>query len=209
MLRNARRSVVVTILLALALVGGVHAQVSYTGIPRHLFEYSASQQRSSQWCWAASIQMILNYHGVAISQEEIVHRTFGADIYGNLPDMPGTFQVITANLNNWGFDRNGRRYLVQASFGGGPPPPDMLLNEVSQGYPVLLAYQNGPNTGHAVVATAASYQPHGYSRIVTSIVVRDPWPNPENIRNNGRVEYQAASLAAVMTNYWIIRVIRQ
>ena len=49
------------------------------GIPTETFNFVASTQRSTNWCWAASIQMTLNYYGVAITQEEIVARTYGTD----------------------------------------------------------------------------------------------------------------------------------
>ncbi|MBK9459520.1 MAG: hypothetical protein IPN94_08810 [Sphingobacteriales bacterium] len=41
--------------------------------------------------------------------------------HGNLPNWTGNFQVITANLNNWSFDNNGRAYAVQASLNLGAP----------------------------------------------------------------------------------------
>jgi hypothetical protein len=183
-------------------------QAQYVGIPSATFNYVYSAQANSQWCWAASIQMILNYYGVDIAQEEIVRRSFGSDPYGNLPNWPGSFQVITANLNNWGIDANGQRYRVQAVFGNGPPVPSMLLQELSNGQPVLIAYMTGPSSGHAVVATAASYTPSPAGPVVQSIVVRDPWPSPENMGTNGRREYPGAALASQMRHYWIIRVQR-
>jgi hypothetical protein len=60
---------------------------------------------------------------------------------------------------------------------------------VSRGLPVLIAYMNGPNPGHAVVTTAASYQPTASGAMVMSIIGRDPWPSSENRRKQrkGRV----------------------
>src|SRR5690554_5984762 len=90
-------------------------QVSYVGIQSSNFNYFASSQRNSNWCWAASLQMIFNYYGVGISQEQIVARSYGVDPYGRLPNWTGSFQVITANLNNWNIDNFGRQYGVSAS----------------------------------------------------------------------------------------------
>ena len=183
------------------------AQAVYAGIPRQRFDYTYSSQRNSEWCWAAAIQMVLNYYGVRISQEDIVARSFGVDPRtGTLPDWPGSFQVISANLNGWSIDEGGSRYMVSSQIGWGAPPPAFLLNEVANQRPVILAYMSTPTSGHAVVATAVSYTPSYSGPIIQSIIVRDPWPSGVNIANNGRVEYPGYMLASHMTTYWIIRV---
>ncbi len=180
----------------------------YVGIPAGKLYYVAAPQRKSQWCWAASIQMVLNYYGVAINQEDIVARTYGADWCGKLPDWPGSFQAVTANLNNWSIDNLGQQYMVQANLFVGAPRVDILLHELSQGFPLIIGYHCAPQCGHAVVVTAASYIQGANGPIIQSIVVRDPWPSPENIANRGRVEYPAANLALLMDAHWYIRVSR-
>ena len=72
------------------------------GVPSDEFEYfaapqSSGRQRQTNWCWAASIQMVLNYHGINASQEEIVARCFG-----ELVDRPGQPADILGTLNGWG-----------------------------------------------------------------------------------------------------------
>jgi hypothetical protein len=153
--------------------------------------------------------MVLNYYGLSVSQESIVAQSFGVDPAGNLPDWPGSFQVITANLNGWRVDAGGTSYVVSAQLGWGAPPPAVLLNEVASQRPVILAYMSGPTSGHAVVATAVSFIPSYYGPAVQSIIVRDPWPSGFNLANNGRVEYPGRVLATQMTAYWIIRVQHQ
>jgi hypothetical protein len=178
----------------------------YVGIPREHFNGSYAEQESEHWCWAASIQMILDYYGVVITQEHIVARSFGLDPRGRLPDFSGSFQVITANLNLESFDLTGRRYQVQAKFGAGAPRPNMLLEELNAQFPMLLCYRNAANRGHVVVATGASYVPSPDGPSVESVVVRDPWPSPENRWSLGRVEHSGLSLASRMTAHWQIRV---
>ncbi len=181
-------------------------QPQYVGIPSAQMNFVAAAQNNSQWCWAASIQMVLNYYGVSISQEQIVARTYGVDPYGNLPNWAGSFQAITANLNNWNVDNFGNHYSVMASLNWGAPSPAVLLQELSQGRPVIVGYSSGPSTGHAVVITAASYIPSASGPIIQSVVARDPWPSPQNIQTAGRVEYPGAQFGSLMQAYWYVRV---
>lgn len=189
-----------------AQTGYPRQQAQYVGIPSAQMNFYAAAQNNSQWCWAASIQMVLNYYGVNIQQEQIVARTYGRDPYGRLPNWTGSFGVITANLNNWNVDNRGRNYGVRASVNRGAPTPTILIRELSQGRPVIVGYRSGPNSGHAVVITAVSYTSSPRGPVIQSVVVRDPWPSARNRRNNGRVEYRGAEFAAKMQAYWYIRV---
>ncbi|MBN2730353.1 MAG: C39 family peptidase [Bacteroidales bacterium] len=187
-------------------------QPTYAGIRSDVLNYYAAQygdtyQKNSQWCWAASIKMVLNYYGVSISQEQIVSRTYGTDNFGSLPDWPGSMQAVHANLNNWGIDNFGQKYSVSASFGMGAPTPAYLINELSNGHPVIIGYNTG-NGGHAVVVTAVSYINTYNGPMIQTIVVRDPWPSAENLASNGRVEYPGSYLASKIQAYWYIRVYR-
>ncbi len=180
-------------------------QAQYVGIQSSKMNFYAASQRNSNWCWAASIQMVLNYYGVDISQEQIVARTYGSDPYGRLPNWAGSFPAITANLNNWNVDNAGNPYVVASSMNWGAPTPSVLLRELSQGHPVLAGYRSGPGSGHAVVITAASFLQTRSGPVIASVVVRDPWPSPENVGNYGRVEYPGAQFASVIEAYWYIR----
>ncbi len=176
------------------------------GIKSDVFSYYASPQHNSNWCWAASLQMIFNYYGINITQEQIVARSYGADPNGELPNWAGNWQVITANLNNWSVDNNGRQYLVRAVFNQGPPNPAYLVAELAAGRPVLIGYQSGPNSGHAVVITACRYIETYYGPVIQSIIVRDPWPDPDNVANEGRKEWRGIDLANLIQGHWFIEV---
>ena len=178
----------------------------YVGINSGAMNYFAASQQNSQWSWAASIQMVLNGYGVNINQQQIVAKTYGSDQFGNLPNWPGSFQAIHHNLNNWNIDNFGYPYLVQAQFGMGAPSPNTLFNELSNGRPVIIGYQSGSNSGHAVVVTAISYFPTPYGPNIQTIVVRDPWPSQENVANLGRKEFPASILANSIQGYWFVRV---
>ena len=51
---------------------------------------SAGKQRMENWCWAACIQMVLNYHGLYVDQQDIVTRIYGAAI-----DRPANGESLT------------------------------------------------------------------------------------------------------------------
>jgi hypothetical protein len=133
-----------------------------------------------------------------------VARSYGVDPNGNLPNWTGSFQVITANLNNWNVDNSGRQYGVRATFNQGAPTPIYLIQQLSLQRPVLIGYRSGPSSGHAVVITACSYIETYYGPMIQSIVVRDPWPSDNNIASQGRVEYKGIDLANLIQAHWYI-----
>lgn len=183
-------------------------RVQQVGIPSGAMDFVAAAQQGSQWSWAATIQMVLGYHGVAITQQQIVARTYGTDVWGNLPDWGGSIEAITANLNNWSFDNYGQRYAVAATLNWGAPAPDVLIEELRNQSPVIISYRTGPNFGRAVVVTAATFSRTMLGTVIHSVVVRDPWPSAANVVNRGRNEYDGASLAQQITAHWFISVTR-
>ena len=176
------------------------------GIPSEAFDVTYSTQRNSQWCWAASIQMALQYHGIKTVQQDIVARTFGPNANGELPNRPGDLAAITANLNNFNVDRAGTTYQVEANFGEGPPPVALLLDELDRREPIIIGYSTGANTGHAVVITGARFQMTPQGPQVLTLIVRDPWPSDATRQSNGRIEYDAREFAPKIHGYWRIRV---
>jgi len=196
------------LVLALCPFGTVHGQFGpqpiYTGIPTAVFQNFTAAQLQDEWCWAASTQMILTYYGLPVTQPEIVARVFGGVI-----DWSASDQVISTALNGWGRTRNGQVVHISSQAHPGPPPVNLLLAELSQGHPILLTFTTGPTSGHAVVITAVSYLNSPWGPQLTSIVLRDPWPSPQNIASAGRVEIPYAALgqfAATMRGYWLVRV---
>jgi hypothetical protein len=167
-------------------------------------DYFASGQRNFQWCWAASIQMVLNYYGIDILQEQIVARTYGTDLRGRVPDWGGTLQTILSNLNQRGTDNRGRSYSVHSRVGQGAPEPVSLIQELSRRKPVIFAYSNGPGTGHVAVVEGALFEPSPYGPMIQSLFIRDPWPSRENLMDRGRREYAAWDLASRVHFHWYI-----
>jgi hypothetical protein len=166
--------------------------------------YFASVQQKPQWCWAASIQMVMNYYGVDIDQKQIVKRTYGVS-NGELPDWAASIETIHKNLNYKGVDNQGKMYIVNAQVGLNAPDPILLIEELSHKRPVVIGYKANFG-GHVVLITAVSYYESNKGPLIRSIVVRDPLPEINNQFDNGRIEYEAATFANLIQAYWLVRV---
>ncbi|MBV8630134.1 MAG: C39 family peptidase [Silvibacterium sp.] len=200
--RLLRSGLVMAATLATAAVPALAQQ--YVGISTGQFNYFAAAQQQNEWCWAASVQMILNYYGIPASQQEIVTRTYGVPV-----DAPGSDAAISSALNGLGRTVGGQVHTIRSSSGPGLPPPAVLIDELNQQHPILIAFMSGPNSGHAVVVTAASFVSTPMGPQVVSLVVRDPWPTPYTIATEGRVEIAGPSLAQfaqTVRGYWLVRV---
>ena len=113
--------------------------------------------------------MVLNYHGLYVSQEQIVARVFGG-----LVDSPASSEEILAALSGWAPDNRGRYSSIYADpyvFND----PDLVWN-LAYKWPIIVGLQSAP-IGHAYVLTAVHYRldPYGVP-IVEKVVLRDPWP---------------------------------
>ena len=174
-------------------------QPKYVGPPKEAVDKIASTQEESMWCWAASIQTVLRYYGVTISQEQIVAR-----IYGSALNEPATDAAISASLNGWAFDSHGRRVVIRSRIATGRPSLNVLMNEVARGRPILVTVNPASSSiAHAVVLTAATHIGRG----VTSLVYRDPWPSPENCANARRIEVSGAAVTHFLSSiqsHWLI-----
>jgi hypothetical protein len=76
---------------------------------RFMSQHTVQFQRESQWCWAASISMICNWHGYPTSQERIV-----SELYGGLVNMSGDDMQLVVALDHrhpWKSD-DGRKFLI-------------------------------------------------------------------------------------------------
>lgn len=192
-------------MVAVALVAVVQAQ-TFVGIPKEKFDYVAASQHEDNWCWAATIQMMLNYYGIPVTQEEIVKNTFGTNRYGELPDVPASHRIMTENLNTAAKDEQGKLKEIRAELHFGSPDPSYLIEQLALEHPVLISYETGESTEHAVIITGVSYVETSHGPELDKIIVRDPWPSEEKLSNLGRVEYDGLRFSNLITAYWEIDI---
>lgn len=165
-------------------LGTVKDKYIYIGVPQNEFSSIASygKQHSMNWCWAACIQMVLNYNSIPVLQEQIVKRTLG-----KLVDKPADPHIMFKALNNWEVDKYGNKVLVSSNFYS--TDTKEITTFLASKKPLIVGLrQQGSNIGHAYVLIGmfyetvfknngeASYKPH-------SVLLVDPWPGNNNIKD--------------------------
>ena len=147
------------------------------GVPTQDFVHfaapeGAGRQRMQNWCWAACVQMVLNYHGLYVNQQEIVTRVFGATV-----DRPANGEQIIAALSGWAPDNRGRRSAIIAD-----PynlAPANIIKDLDERWPLIvgLSGARGAASGHAYVLTAAYFTKDSSGNpTIHRVVLRDPFP---------------------------------
>ena len=124
----------------------------------------------------------------------------------NFADEGGSDFDISASLNGWAPTTSGIR-VVHSLEGSGFPTPQVLIGELAAGRPIMIAFQSGPSSGHAVVVTGAGFFATPQGPVISSLIVRDPWPSPDHIHSLGRVQYDGVNLAmfaSTVQAFWLV-----
>ena len=137
-------------------------------------QYIASTQRCENWCWATCIQMVLNYHGLYVQQEQIVQKVYGLP----LPCNTGNAQHIMNALSGWAPDTRGGFSQIYSQYG--VYSGSDIVDQLSRKWPIIVGLRQ---EGHAYVLTAIYYSVDQLNNpIIDKVVLRDPWPsNPSRI----------------------------
>jgi hypothetical protein len=132
--------------------------------------FSTAKQEGNFWCWAACIEMVLRYRGLDVSQDAIVQKIFGARV-----DTTGQpEQILQALWGEWPNVADGTSKVYTEGYKGLFPN---FVQDLINGYPLIVGLNFGTQTGHAVVLTAVSFTTDVYGRYYPlSVVFRDPWP---------------------------------
>lgn len=131
---------------------------------------NAGKQLQSNWCWAASIQMVLNYHGLQVSQLQLVEKLFG----DSQLNQAATADQILMALKGWQIDINGnlRQVFAQEITYN----DSRIITALSYKWPIIVGLHD-ENGVHAVVLTGAQYEvkPEGEIKLL-QVILLDPWP---------------------------------
>lgn len=169
------------------------------GVASDEFEFFAvDRQRSQNWCWAASSQMVLNYHGLYVSQEQIVARVFGS-----LVDRPANNQEIMSGLSGWAPNVAGGVSNIYCEFGVSS------ANEITQNlaykWPLIVGLRNPQGgIGHAYVLTAIYYNIDQFNNTIPEkVVLRDPWPDNPSRQEMSWQEFMNRQMGIIKV--WVSR----
>ncbi len=153
------------------------------GVPPQTFWLNSmpdvdGRQRKTLWCWAAVMQMVTNFHGVELEQEDIVMRAFG-----DLRNRPATRAEISAVMHGWELvDRHGQPWLFQVD-SGEQIDAARFVHDLKFNHPLLVGLRttfagSGETSGHAFVMSeiAFHYDQRTGQIYPTRVALRDPWP---------------------------------
>ena len=123
-------------------------------------------QVGDNWCWAACIQMVLEYQGMHVSQSSIVKRAYG-DTY----DITANKKDIVRALNGWYKDGHiiYARYETFKSV-------DILVNDLVHRYPIIVGLnERGGSVGHSYVLSHIYFTKDYYGNLQPfKVVVVNP-----------------------------------
>lgn len=129
-------------------------------------EYCHHSQDKDNWCWAACVQMVLDYYGISVSQYSIVQRTYGTD-----EDFTANQEDIILALDGWTVDdttiKTDDEHYKSAK---------TLIDAVATGRPLIIGMdEDSSSTGHAYVLTHIFFKRDSYGNMTpTRVVVLNP-----------------------------------
>jgi len=144
---------------------GVERCVS--GLPAAALSAIFEPQQASNWCWAASIAMILRRYGVAVPQEQLVRTALGAP-----SNERASARAIEQLLNRAWNDGSGHGLVASAqplapwrrALGVAAPE---VLEDLGRGKPLLVGVQQ-----HAMVLVQVAYERRTDGQALTPAGVR-------------------------------------
>ncbi len=168
------------------------------GVPSQEIQFFASSQRSQNWCWAACVQTVLSYHGLYVTQEQVVQK-----IYGNLVDRPADERQIRVALSGWAPNVQGR--ISQIYCQSGVASINEITNNLAYKWPLIVGLRNPKGgIGHAYVLTAIYYSTDMYNNTVPDkVVLRDPWPGSPSRQEMSWYEFSNRVMMAFKV--WVTR----
>lgn len=138
-----------------------------------------ARQRCREWCWAACIEAVFNFHGRRVRQERIVNKVYGGNICRSAigPQIAHAVDGEWAEEGGDTFDAS-IEVLWDSQFQFGRPDAVIqAARELEADNPLIIGA-----LGHATVLTAMTYSGNGFAVQLNELVVRDPWPGNPNRR---------------------------
>ena len=139
------------------------------------FDYFTASQRDIGYCWAAAVQMVLNYQNIPVDQEFIVRQ-----IRGDSPDRTGSLSDITNALSGTSLNILGTPAILYVNpFGY---YGSELVADVATNWPVIAGLKDeGAAIGHVVVVAGVEFSMYVYGDVIIhKVLVFDPFVEEED-----------------------------
>jgi len=129
-------------------------------------EYCHHRQYKDNWCWAACVQMVLDYYGIDVTQTKIVERAYGNDF-----DFTANKNDIIGALNGWHIGEQ----TIKASYEK-YKNAKTLIDAIASGRPLIIGLnEKYTSTGHAYVLTHIFFtKDYNGNMTPTRVVVLNP-----------------------------------
>lgn len=120
------------------------------------------RQYKENWCWAACLQMVLEYYGLEVSQSRIVERAYGDDY-----DLTANGEDIAAAVNGWYLGGALVRATTERY-----KSAKTLIDSMIKGTPLIMGLdERYSSTGHAYVLTHVFFTTDAYGNMTPSRVL--------------------------------------
>lgn len=130
------------------------SDVYWAAVKTTYFQEYVARQEEDCWCWAACVQMVLNYQGVKVDQEDVVRRAKGMRVNDG-----GTAYDIQRAADGW----NTGTHVIAASVDN--PyyvTAQTFITDLIDKYPLIIGLDMpGQTMGHAYVLTGISFRKSG------------------------------------------------
>jgi hypothetical protein len=126
-------------------------------------------QRASEWCWAASIAMVLRHHGVDVQQEEVVRAYWGSATNLGIPLQDVSPLLRRTWQGRVGSGGAGSVLALPGPTGG--VGDAQVLEDLEQGWPVVVGTPR-----HVMLLVQVTYERSAGGVRVLGAVVLDPAP---------------------------------
>src|ERR1035437_1788722 len=174
------------------------------GIPSAQFNFVSAVQLRTEWCWAASVQMVLNWYDIPVRQTDVVNR-----VYHKTVDAAASENEITVALSGTAYDRTGHKVSLHAVRHHGTPPAELLIAELGHRRPMLMTLHSSRTMLHAVVVTSVEYIDSSQGVRITAMTLRDPNPTFHDRRTAGAVRVSGRELTQfvhAISSYYLVSV---
>lgn len=160
---------------------------------RHAF------QQTPMWCWAATIQTLMNFHypNNEIDQCKIVSSYFGTDDCSdpNLALRGGYMPQMKQFLEN-----NDLGMTFSCDYETGPLSVEEIIDNITNCKPIIIQLKLSPfsNSTHAVVIMGIWRKTDNFGNPFIEVVLKDPYPyNWNSIVTNGLNGIEYNRLASI------------